>query len=447
MTVFRSALVSTALSVMVLGPLPVNAQDTTGAQKEVSKKDQKKAAALVKGNAVFERLPDVEKSAVIKRLGFKEDTTAEEITKAKVHVIDGETLAAIDKKISESAAYKRCDVVVSREVCVTGAPPPPTVLWVPFLYEMEPFGGLYKDNEYEFDEGSAETDSRGKTFTQALDDMISTLDAKKAAAAQGGENFQWRISSIHIEARASTLKNKDPKMTHLHLSQLRAEGAEAFLKKYLAAKSVAVPDDAKIIKDFKGDLGNGTAGPSSPFSCPSCPKGDGPPPSKETMLKYLNSQAEKGESVSAEDVAAEQPAGLPAGAAAAPGAVKSKVLDELKAGAGGAAKPGADAPAPTCAVGPPLSMADLYRAYYDQFKYVRVSFTIDGSREVASQEAAAKKCTAHAVLVGVSTNHPDETRIRHRHKTYVWRRIGHFFKCLVDVKKDPCHPFSCGYFF
>jgi hypothetical protein len=439
------------LFIAILAPLWLHAQDS-----DAGKQDQKKAAQLLAKDPIYSlqddsksknKLTPDEKTSVLRHVAFEESIIDEEITKAWVRVQEGATLEEINKALTNDSVLKRCDIVASRQNCVDKVVPP-TIVWVPQLQETAPYGGLFKNNAYEIKE-TADKDDPDK----AVDADVLKAEIDKVIAKV--KTNKGHIVSMHVESSASTLRNgKDPKtgqfMTHEYLSRKRAESAVAFVKAYLETQQVPAPDDAKITMDYKGENGNGTSGPSSPFKCSGpdsktyCPPGNGPPPSLEKMLAFLNEQA--GSSVQSNQVGqGPEPAAAPAALGAA-NEFKSKTLDEMTPkGAGkGSAAPEA---AQSCKAPPPPTVWDLYPAYYDQFKYVRISFVIDAPIERPTQGIPTKECTARAVLACVSTHQPTEpSKVRHRNRPHTWRRIGHFFKCLFDVKKDPCHPFSCGIF-
>ena len=408
-------------------PEPGTAEDSAHAAPGA--KDQKKAAKLVEDNASFKKLSPKEQQAILDYLSFQESAVDEEIDSASLITLKGETLEAIEAG-RKGSSNRKCDAVLTQEKCVE-TKPQPAFRWVSKTVELPPFSELFKDNEWVYQDGSAE-DLKLQADLKNLADLVTK---------QHG-----RVDSIDIQSSASTLKNTRgaAALSHEQLSKKRAESARDAVKKYLAADGVASPDDAKIALDYLGKNHNGTSGPSSPFECPSCPKGDGPAPSKKELLKFFNSARPDGAPEAPDSAVAPDAPGAGADSAG-PSVFKSKTLDTLGKGAAAPGKaPEAEGGAKCTAEPVPPSMSDLYRAYYNQFKYVAVSFVVSWPVRVEEQPAAVKDCSAREVLVCIHVARGDvPPKKKHHQKKYLGRRIKRWFRCLFVDKHNACSPFDC----
>lgn len=402
-------------------------------------KDHKKALKLVEDNPAYQKLPSqAEKDAVVDQIVFDQGQIDEDLARASVRVLTGDTLADIDGR--RTGFLKKCDPVISSEHCVDKQLPV-KYKWAPKEMRLPPLGELFADNEWIIYPSSP--DAQG--LITGMRKILKFLDEQKGPRGE--------ITKIHVEASASTIQNtkKAKDKTHEELSKLRADAAAAFIKDQLGARAPGT-----VTEGWMGDNNNGTSGPSSPYPCAKgvdkkfCPKGKGGPPSVDEMLDYLKAQdPEGGANASPGKVAEGVPP--PADDVETPDVAppSHKMSEDQKAAfrqkygldAGAAKTPEA---AGSCRAPRPINKWDLYPAYYYQFKYVDITFTVSVPTPIVDEtDTTAKDCSARMVLVCVDTKRPDTPHKRPPHqKKYRLRRLGHFLRCLF-TPKGPCPNLSC----
>jgi len=255
--------------------VPLRAQDYT-------ERDKKKAEKLAAEDRDFKSLPDDEKQAVIIFIAREIHGKRRKAEGANIRTLKGTDVEALKKKTNK-------DHLVVAEQDKEAVSTPGSSRIETKTIDSPPFGRLFKDNEWTVDEGSAEA----AQLKQTIDKIVDTL--KKT----GG-----KLVSMHVESSASTLRNtgKAAKMTHLELSQKRAEAAARFSLDYLKSKGYTLDEDEQVTLDYEGGNKNGTSGPSSPFAVPegtdpklvaagSC---EAPKEAKDIALKFPTaSDAEK----------------------------------------------------------------------------------------------------------------------------------------------------------
>ena len=405
-------------------------------------KDHKKALRLVENNPSFQKLPSqAEKDAVVDQIVFDQGQIDEDLDRASVRVLKGDTLENIDSQ--RTGFLKKCDPVISQEHCVENKPAV-KYKWASKEMALPPMGELFADNEWTIQAGAP--DAQG--LLTGMQKILKFLDDRKGPKGE--------ITKIHIEASASAIQNtkKAKDKTHEQLSKLRADAAAAFIKEQLGARA---PAPANVTEGWLGENGNGTSGPSSPYPCAKgvdkkyCTKGKGSPPSKEEMLDYLKTQDAEGGASATPDKVQEGPEAAPAeGGGQAPAhkmspEMKAAFLKKYNLDAAAAKAPETpEAAGGSCQAPRPINKWDLYPAYYYQFKYVDVTFTVSVPTPISDDSAAATKdCTARMVLVCVDTKHEEPPHRRPPHqKKYRLRRLGHFLRCLF-TPKGPCPNFDC----
>ena len=434
----RSRLFSPLALILVLGfCLPARAA-------EGPDKDHKRALKLIEDNPAYQKLPSqTEKDAVVDQIVFDQGQLDEDLDKASVRVLKGDTLENIDAQ--RTGFLKRCDPVISQEHCIDNTASV-KYKWVSKEMPLPPMGELFPDNDWVIQTSSP--DAQG--LMTGMQKILKFLDERKGPKGE--------ITKIHIEASASTIRNtgKAKNKTHEQLSKARADAAAAFIKEQLGARA---PAPANVTEGWLADNGNGTSGPSSPYQCPKgidkkfCPKGKGGPPSKDEMLDYLKTQdAEGGANVSPDKILdGQEPAPAdgesidqtPPSHAMSP-AMKTEFLKKYNLTSTAAKTPASAASGEKCEAPRPINIWDLYPAYYYQFKYVDVTFTVSVPTPIADEAAATTKdCTARMVLVCVDTKHEEPPHRRPPHqKKYRLRRLGHFLRCLF-TPKGPCPSFDC----
>lgn len=344
----RTLAAFTLLPWLALAPL-ATAQD-------YSKKDQRKAGELAAKDKTFKELSPEEKKEVIEHLAAKIHGIRRRVTKADIVTLDGKTLDELEAK--RKTRYKRYDLVSSDETKETEQDPPRTEL-VTNSVGTSPFGKLFKDNEWELQEGSEDAQS----LKQQVDKILA-----QAKAIDG------RVVSMHVESSASTLRNtgKAETMMHIDLSKARAQAAARFVNAYLSSLSQEALSGEQVTLDFTGSNENGTSGPSSPYPCPAdvnkkfCPEGKGSAPSSDCV--------------------------------------------------------------------PPEDLAD----FYDQFKYVKVSFDI--MTEVVSTEPGAVHETSEARMILVNIQKKSRWNIR-LPKFDPPKRVKRHKKFKGKVRTDRCPVF------
>jgi hypothetical protein len=402
-------------------------------------KDHKKALKLVEDNAAFQKLPSQsEKDAVVDQIVYDQSQLDEDLDRASVRVLKGDTLENIDAQ--RTGFLKKCDPVISQEHCVENKSPV-KYKWVSKEMPLPPMGELFPDNDWLIQTSSP--DAQG--LLTGMQKILKFLDDRKGPKGE--------ITRIHIEASASTIRNtgKSKNKTHEELSKLRADAAAAFIKEQLGARA---PAPANITKGWLGQNENGTSGPSSPYKCPDgvdkkfCPKGKGSPPSTDEMLDYLKSQDAEGGAIASPGQVLEgrpEPAdvegGGPPSHAMSP---EQKAAFRNKYNLGSTPDKAPPASGGSCQAPRPVDKWDLYPAYYYQFKYVDVTFTVSVPTPIPDDSVAATKdCTARMVLVCVDTKHEEPHHRRPPHPPkYRLRRLGHFLRCLF-TPKGPCPSFDC----
>jgi len=215
-----------------------------------------KAQELASQDPDFASLSEEDKQAVLKYISSQIRGRENRVKDVDVVSLSGATVGELEQRRRKEIAARYREVVKDQDQAPRSTPEKTEL--VPTTVDMQPFGKLFADNDWELLEGSPEADALRKQ----IDDVMAKL-----AGAKGG------VASIKIESSASTLRNtgKASKMTHLELSEKRARSAAEFVRGYLASKHKVSLDDDQVFLDFKGANGNGTSGPSSPYPCP---KGD-----------------------------------------------------------------------------------------------------------------------------------------------------------------------------
>lgn len=384
--------------------------------------DEKKALKLIENNANYKKLAADEQRAALDQIIYEAKLSEKPLTGASVK-IHAESLSLADLN-AKYPLGKNCDTIGTQEKC-TEKETPPRYIWKQNYVELPSFGELFADNEWTYEAGSDED----KAFREALQKVVDTLKAQPGSVIKG----------VKIWSSASTLRNTGPaeKLTHLKLSQNRGDAAKAVVADFL--KSAGYPFDA-IEVDAKGENGNGTSGPSSPFKCPKgvdkkfCPEGAGKAPSKKEMIAYFAEQ---------EPDAAATPIQEPPADAEEP-AQKATPLE---------AKPAAPAVAgkAVCEAPPTRGYGELVQLYYYQFKYIKVDFEVSYPVKVEDgKPTVTKDCKARRVDVCVSSYDGGGGGRKPPRKKYRGRRfaacIGCFFYNVGGGVKDLFNKVDCADF-
>lgn len=229
---------------LLLAALPALAQD-----QGYSSRDAAKAQKLASQDGDFRKLSEDEKQKVIEAIALQIHGRRRKAREAMIVTRKGQSVEELEKKAKTMHGY---ELVSSQQDKEAVDVPAETNIETHEVHTPD-LGRLFADNDWEIVEGSPDAENLRKQVDAVLT-MIKKTDG--------------RVVSIHVESSASTLKNtgKAANMTHLELSQKRAEAAADYVTKRLAQNGVALQDD-QITLDYTGGNGNGTTGPSSPFPC------------------------------------------------------------------------------------------------------------------------------------------------------------------------------------
>ncbi|MCX5797604.1 MAG: hypothetical protein NTY77_19105 [Elusimicrobia bacterium] len=244
---------------------------------DVPKRLERKAETIAHKDADFAKLNDAEERLVVsaiakklrdvRRYNWTHLFSKKSLSKTDVGVyVDDADLDALYARYAKSINKRE---VVSEQQKQDAAPPPELVARPPAVEFIEvhgdPFHGLFQDNEWELLGGSDD----------AQDLQAQADDALAQAGPQG------RITGLTIHSSASTLLNtgKAAAMSHLQLSQARANAALKYILAYLDGKGVRL-DQSQVTVDASGENGDGTSGPAAPSGKGA--KGNGQPALKDT---------------------------------------------------------------------------------------------------------------------------------------------------------------------
>ncbi len=237
---------------------------------------ERRAQALVDKDKDSAGLTDAEEALVVaavaqklrevRRYNWTHLFSKKRVTKANVgvYVADGD----LDSLYARYAKSMKGQKVVSESEARGEAPPPEIIARPPSVEFIEvhgdPFQGLFKDNEWQVQEGSEDAAA-----------LRAQADDALARAGPGG-----RVVGLSIRSSASTLSNTGSAahMTHRQLSEARAASALKFVLAYLNGKGVQL-DQSQVDIDATGANGDGTSGPAAPSGQGA--KGSGEPAHKD----------------------------------------------------------------------------------------------------------------------------------------------------------------------
>lgn len=214
--------------------------------KGYNDKDEKKATELAEQDRDYKGLTDEEKQKVIENIALQIHGRRRKARQAMIVTRKGTKVEDLEK-LDGRSGYKLVSASQDKEATEVA----PQTNWETHEIQTPDLGKLFADNKSTIDEGSEDA----AALNRQIQSLVETL-----------KKTNGRLVSVHIESSASTLPNtrEAAKLTHLQLSQKRAESAADFVTKKLADSGIVLQDD-QITMDYTGGNGNGTTGPSSPF--------------------------------------------------------------------------------------------------------------------------------------------------------------------------------------